>query len=240
MLLLRTSPRRARYRLRLTPLEDRTLPADVSAPVILQWFDGSYATMEKRAADIFAAGYGDVYSPPPGRADSGDQSVGYDVYDRFDLGSPGHPTLYGTQTGLEAAINAIHRMGDTWTLDFVANHDGFEDSSTGSGAFLAAGGYPGFALTLNPGNNSQGYNDIDGDFHSAFASGDQDMRLAGLIDIAQEKDFQFIRSPVDPNNPLNLPAGTTPYNVQRPACQRRRLDEYPVLSGPEPPADLRL
>lgn len=179
-------------------LEVRLVPADVSAPVILQWFDGSYTSIEKRAADIFAAGYGDVYTPPPGRADSGDSSVGYDVYDRFDLGGPGHPTLYGTETGLKTAIDTIHRLGDSWTIDFVANHNGFSD--LGTPGFLDAGGYPGFVLTLQ--------NDIDGDFHSAYASGDEEERLAGLIDIAQEKNYQFIRSPVNAGDPNNIPAGT--------------------------------
>ncbi|MFP6577080.1 MAG: Ig-like domain-containing protein, partial [Pirellulaceae bacterium] len=35
-------------------------------------------------------------------------------------------------------------------------------------------------------------------------------RLAGLIDIAHEKNYQFIRSPVDPNDSRNIRAGTTP------------------------------
>src|SRR5207248_5110559 len=93
-------------------LELRVVPADVSAPVVLQWFDGSDATIERRAADIFTAGYGGVLTPPPGRADSGDQSVGYDVYDRFDLGSPDHHTLYGTELGLRTLVAAIHATGD--------------------------------------------------------------------------------------------------------------------------------
>src|SRR5687768_16652559 len=78
---------------------------DVSAPAILQWFDGTYATMEKRTADVFAAGYGAIWSPPPGRADSGNLSVGYDVYDRFDLGGPRRKTLYGTETGIQRAVS---------------------------------------------------------------------------------------------------------------------------------------
>jgi hypothetical protein len=187
-------------KLRLETLESRLAPADVSAPVILQWFEGTYQTMEKRAADIFAAGYGVVYTPPPGRADSGDLSVGYDVYNRFDLGSPGRPTAYGTETGLKTAIDVVHRLGGTWTVDFVANHAGFSDQ--GTGGFTAAGGYPGLAITLG--------NDIDGDFHSAFAGGDIEGRLAGLVDIAQEKNHQMIRHPVELGNPSNIPAGTTP------------------------------
>src|SRR5438128_10866742 len=73
----------------------------VSQGVTLQWFDGSYKTMEYRAADYFMAGYGGLWTPPPTRADSGDGSVGYDVYDRFDLGYAGKSTQYGTETGLK-------------------------------------------------------------------------------------------------------------------------------------------
>lgn len=183
---------------------------DVSPPPILQWFESSYNTVEQRAPDIFAAGYGAVLTPPPGRADSGNQSVGYDVYNRFDLGSPGDPTLYGTEAGLRAMVAAIHQTGASYYSDLVWNHDGFEN--LGTPGFAASGGYPGFALTLNPSNNYAGYNDIDGDFHSAFDTSTTGMRLSGLDDIAQEKNYQFIRNPVDPNNPMNLPAGATPLN----------------------------
>ncbi|MCP4816529.1 MAG: hypothetical protein GY888_28770, partial [Planctomycetaceae bacterium] len=85
-----------RRRLLLEKLEDRRLLTDVSAPAILQWFESSYDTIEQRAPDLFMAGYGAVWTPPPSRSDTSDFSVGYDVYDRFDLGYPGKPTLYGT------------------------------------------------------------------------------------------------------------------------------------------------
>src|SRR4051812_15685369 len=81
--------------LRVEMLEERIV-LDYSAPPLLQYFEGSFATIEKRAPDIFNAGYGSVLTPPPGRADSGNSSVGYDPYNRFDLGSAGNPTLYGT------------------------------------------------------------------------------------------------------------------------------------------------
>jgi len=42
---------------------------DRSAPAILQYFESTYATIEHRAPDVFMAGYGAVYTPPPGRAD---------------------------------------------------------------------------------------------------------------------------------------------------------------------------
>jgi hypothetical protein len=67
---------------------------------------------------------------------------------------------------------------------------------------VAAGGYPGLAITLP--------NDVDGDFHSVFAGGVERERLAGLVDIAHEKNHRFIRTPVLSGDPSNLPAGTTP------------------------------
>ena len=53
-------------------------------PVILQDFESTWQTITTRMPDIFAAGYGGIYTPHrPVRAESGNQSVGYDVYDRY-------------------------------------------------------------------------------------------------------------------------------------------------------------
>ena len=133
-------------RLLLEPLEDRRLLTDVSAPPILQWFESSYDTIEQRAPDLFMAGYGSVWTPPPSRGDTSDLTVGYDVYDRFDLGYPGKPTLYGTRTGLTTMIDTLHAAGLDSHVDFVMNHNGYSTLSTDG--FYAAGGYPGLAITL--------------------------------------------------------------------------------------------
>src|SRR5690349_21713357 len=82
---------------------------DVSATPILQMFDASWNTIQRRAPDIFVAGYGGLWTPPPTRADSGNGSVGYDVYDRFDLGSAGNSTQYGTEAGLQSMIAELHK-----------------------------------------------------------------------------------------------------------------------------------
>jgi glycosidase len=177
---------------------------DTSAPPILQIFQASWNTIDQRAADIFDAGYGGIWVPPPGRADSGNQSVGYDVYNRFDLGSPGNPTLYGTEAGLKALASAVHQFDGKLYLDLVWNHDGFRDQSSVDGqghSFANAGGYPGFVLSATA--------DPNGDFHDRNATSTWDMRVAGLIDIAQDKNYQYVRSPV-PGYGNNLPAGTTP------------------------------
>src|SRR5262245_51851159 len=115
--------------LQLMQLEDRLVP-DVSAPAILQYFESTYPTIEKKTPDILLAGYGGVWMPPPGRADTGDQAVGYDVYNRFDLGSAGHYTLYGSETGLKSTVDSIHRIGDLFFSDLVWNHNGYSELST--------------------------------------------------------------------------------------------------------------
>ena len=183
----------------LETLESRRLLAAVSPPAFLQWFDSSFDTVEQRTPDIFQAGYGAVWLPPPGRADSGDQSVGYDVYDRFDLGSPDHGTLYGTETGLKIIADAFDRAGVALHIDTVLNHAGFSDQ--GTFGFLDSGGYPGLAIKLPDA--------IDGDFHSGFEAGDLNGRLAGLVDIDHTTNHQLIRQPVDPAASNNIPAGHT-------------------------------
>jgi len=194
--LLRSN--RWRVALRCQALEARETP-DVSAPAILQFFESTHTNMERRMPDVFRAGYGSIWAPPPGQADLGDFSVGYDVYDRFDLGSPGNPTLYGTETGLKVTIKELNRAGGLYYSDYIINHNGFSDWTTPG--FLNAGGYPGFFMSTGGGSW--------GDFHDPSATGDLNFRLAGLIDIAQDSNNQYVRSPV-PGFANNLPAGTTP------------------------------
>ena len=94
----------------------------------------------------------------------------------------------------------------------ILNHNGFRDTSTPG--FVAQGDYPGFVTTLPT--------DIDGDFHGRFETGELNFRLAGLIDIAQEKNHQFIRQPVGPD-PLNIPGGSV-YDQPDPANARFYAD----------------
>lgn len=166
--------------------------------VILQYFEGRWDTIERRMPDVFMAGYNGMWVPPASRADSGGYSVGYDVYNRFDLGSPFGQTLYGTEAGLRYMLNAADRAGISVYADVVLNHNGFRDGS--SVDFEAYGGYPGFVTSLPE--------DVDGDFHGAFEGGVLNERTAGLIDIAQEKNHVFIRHPVEVGNPLNIPNET--------------------------------
>ncbi len=168
---------------------------DQSAAATLQLFESSWRNAESRAADAFVAGYGAVWVPPPGLADTGGFSVGYDQFDRFNLGSPDQRTLYGTEREVRAMNDAWHRFGGRVYADLVWNHNGFRDSSTPG--FVENGGYPGFVTTLP--------DDVDGDFHSAFATGTIEGRLSGLIDIDHATNHRFVRNPVFEGDSRNIP-----------------------------------
>ena len=88
---------------------------------------------------------------------SGDQGggIGYNLYDRFDLGKAGDTTLYGTEKGYRKLISQVHQAnGDTY-VDFVHHHVGSWDvpGYNGWGDFHPTksiqdrSDYPGFELS---------------------------------------------------------------------------------------------
>jgi alpha-amylase len=194
-----------------------------SAPagdVILQYFEGRWQTIERRVPDVFLANYQALWVPPPGKADSGGFSVGYDVFDRFNLGTPFDRTLYGTTEDFRQLSRELDQAGIALYIDCVLNHNGFSD--LGRPGFVENGDYPGFVVSLP--------NDVDGDFHGIFEGGDLNGRLAGLIDIAQEKNHQFFRHPVEMGNPSNIP-----FETPNPANRRFYPDQdLPMENGRHP------
>jgi alpha-amylase len=68
--------------------------------------------LRDEADNLRASGIDALWIPPPQKCDSGTWSVGYDVFDHFDLGAYEQkgttPTKYGTEDQLHAAINALH------------------------------------------------------------------------------------------------------------------------------------
>lgn len=189
-------------------------------PAILDYFGGPWQTIINRAPDIFGAGYGSLLTPPPTRADSGNASVGYDVYNRFDLGSPNDPTAYGTINGYESLIATIHQMGGYFYTDYSLGHNGFSNAGSVDGngvSFTQAGGYPGF--TLSTPTNAYG------DFNNPADTNVQTAQLAGLTNINFNENYQFLRMPTTPGNIDNITGGTQPAfgriaNLPMPANQQ--------------------
>jgi glycosidase len=185
----------------------------VNHPAILQWFECRWDHMERRVPDLFMAGYGGVWIPPVSRASS-DSSVGYDVFDRFDLGRPGLEVAYGTEQDFRAVMAELHQANALVYVDSVLNHN---SGRNGSVDFQAKGGYPGFWMNptdpLTPKQPGQNW----GDFHNGTEQAENpngpfydpvEGDLLGLIDIAQETNNQFIRQPIAEGDPKNLPAGS--------------------------------
>lgn len=192
-------------------------------PVYLQWFETRWETMEGRMPDFFMAGYDQTWLPPVWRA-SDPTSPGYDCFNRFDLGTPGAPTAYGTEQGFRALVKEFHRAAALVSVDLIMNHN---SGRNGAQSFVADGGYPGFAMGL-PG-------DFWGDFHDGSTQSQDpgganyslwNGDLVGLIDIAHEESNQFIRQPIAPGNPSNIPAGTI---RNKPDAANTRF--YPDLAG---------
>ncbi len=79
-----------------------------------------------KANDLADAGITSVWLPPAAKGMGGGFSVGYDVYDFWDLGEFDQkgtiPTRYGTRTELEDAIGVFNNLGIDTYYDVVFNH----------------------------------------------------------------------------------------------------------------------
>lgn len=192
---------------------------NVSPAPILQWFEADWQTMYNRTPDLFMAGYGGVWTPPPGRGihTIGGGGIGYDVYDRFDLGAAGDETIYGTRTGYEQAVERMQQSGAAVYADFLINHASsfdWTDSDSNGVRFVDDPNNPG--QTHGGGNPGFGHaftGDLDGDFHPnppVAPPGSEDFeyqfQLAQLYDIDHRKTHAFIRQPVTAGDPNNIPA----------------------------------
>ena len=58
----------------------------VSGEALLQYFNTSWGEIRGKIPELAEAGYESLWVPPPTKAGGG-FSVGYDLFDRFDLGS---------------------------------------------------------------------------------------------------------------------------------------------------------
>jgi hypothetical protein len=193
----------------------RPLPADGEA--MLQYFNTSWNEIALKMPELAEAGYDSLWLPPPTKG-SGGLSVGYDLWDRFDLGSKDQrgsiSTRYGTEADLIRLIETAHRFGIRVYFDNVMNHNAFD--VPGYDANTPIDIYPGlvpedFHLRLTQEgfyrkwDNISNWNDVWQVQHRNFSD---------LIDLAQEpgttnqnfgltegSTFPKIRFVRQPNNP---------------------------------------
>ncbi|HEX5218128.1 MAG TPA: alpha-amylase family glycosyl hydrolase, partial [Verrucomicrobiae bacterium] len=113
---------------------------------MLQLFNVSWKELATRMPEIAEAGYTSLWLPPPAKAGSV-FSVGYDLFDPFDLGDLNQrgtvATRYGTKAELLNAIEVAHRFGLRVYFDNIMNHRGFD--VPGYNASTPTNLYPGLA-----------------------------------------------------------------------------------------------
>ncbi len=180
---------------------------------ILQWFSTDYRTIMQRLPEVVQAGYGALYLPPPQKSAGGGFSVGYNPFDRFDLGSRFQQgtvgTRYGTASDLQNLIRLAHRFGLEVYCDLVFNHN----DNRGSTAINA---YPAMIPEDFHIRSSQDTGNNEVDFNNAppFGFGTLNYDVVGLADIAQEDGNQV------ENGPFNLPTYATFNGYGKPSFVR--------------------
>lgn len=96
---------------------------------MLQYFNTSWKEMADKMPELAEAGYSSLWIPPPTKGGGG-LSVGYDLFDPFDLGGRNQrgfvATRYGTEADLLNMIETAHRFGIRVYADNIMNHRAFD------------------------------------------------------------------------------------------------------------------
>ncbi|MGD9781939.1 MAG: alpha-amylase family glycosyl hydrolase, partial [Kiritimatiellia bacterium] len=159
------------------------------AEVMLQFFNMSWQEIADKVPEIAENGFGSLWLPPPQKA-SGDLSVGYDLWDPFDIGGnpqrTGGRTRYGTEEELLRLIDTAHRFGLRVYFDNIMNHRAFDIPGYNENTPIDI--YPGmlpedFHLQVTEDGFYRAWGDT-ANWGNTWQV--QNQYLSGLIDIAQE------------------------------------------------------
>jgi alpha-amylase len=192
---------------------------------ILQWFATDYATMIRRLPEVVQAGYSALWLPPPQKSVGGGFSVGYNPFDRFDLGDRLQfgtvRTRYGTAQELQDLIKVAHRFGLEVYADLVLNHNANRAESP-------IDGYPGMIPedfhifgTSNTVNNEVNFNGDTSPFSNNLLNND----LVGLTDLAQEDGNAVAGTNLSLPSWASFGPGGKPRFMRQPECAQY----YPSL-----------
>ena len=105
------------------------LPTMAAGEAMLQYFNASWNEIAEKVPELAEAGYSSLWLPPPAKANGG-YSVGYDLFDPFDLGSRDQrgtiATRYGTKADLHNLVELCHRFGIRVYFDNIMNHRAYD------------------------------------------------------------------------------------------------------------------
>lgn len=161
----------------------------VRAEAMLQLFNVNWDELAQKIPEIAEAGYTSLWLPPPAKAGSV-FSVGYDLFDPFDLGDLNQRgtvrTRYGTKAELLHAVEIAHRFGLRVYFDNIMNHRGFDVPKYFQNTPTNV--YPGltvedFHLRRQGDGTFRNWDTIN-DFGNVWEV--QNRPLSGLIDLANE------------------------------------------------------
>jgi hypothetical protein len=99
---------------------------------MLQWFETEWDEIYQRMPEVAEIGYDYIWVPPPTKAPTGQGTkwgnVGYNLYDRFDIGDiPQRGSLatrYGTRGSLRNMVDKAHQCDVKIIPDVIMNHNG--------------------------------------------------------------------------------------------------------------------
>ncbi|MFZ4483017.1 MAG: alpha-amylase family glycosyl hydrolase, partial [Chthoniobacterales bacterium] len=156
---------------------------------MLQLFNVSWSEIARKMPELAEAGYGSLWLPPPTKG-SGGLSVGYDLWDPYDMGSKDQRnsvrTRYGTEAELLEMVQTAHRFGIRVYFDNIMNHRAFDVPGYNENTPIDV--YPGmvpedFHLQKTADGFYRKWRNTS-DWNSAWEV--QNLGLADLIDIAHE------------------------------------------------------
>ena len=170
-------------------------PPSARAEGLLQLFNVSYDEIARKMPELAEAGYTALWLPPPTKG-SGGLSVGYDMWDPFDLGQKDQRstvrTRYGTEADLQNMMKTAHRFGIRVYFDNIMNHRAFDipgfNETTPTGGEDEDELYPGMVPEdFHLRKTEDGFYrkwDNTRDWQSAWQV--QNLGLSDLVDIAHE------------------------------------------------------
>jgi hypothetical protein len=171
------------------------LLSSARAEGLLQLFNVSYDEIARKMPELAEAGYTALWLPPPTKG-SGGLSVGYDMWDPFDLGQKDQRstvrTRYGTEADLQNMMKTAHRFGIRVYFDNIMNHRAFDipgfNETTPTGGEDEDELYPGMVPEdFHLRKTEDGFYrkwDNTRDWQSAWQV--QNLGLSDLVDIAHE------------------------------------------------------
>ncbi len=204
---------------------------------MLELFQMKWTDLSQKMPELAEAGYTSLWLPQPAKG-GGVLSVGYDLFDPFDLGDKNQngtvATKYGTMAELLQMVETAHRFGIRVYFDNVMNHR--QGAVPGYDAYTPTNFFPGlwpqdFHLQTTSGGN-RNWPDVQNWNDQNYV---QNEPISGLCDLANEpggnnynfgptlfsvypnKPF-FVRQPgnpdyyMDTNSPFlgGWPAGSSP------------------------------